>query len=60
MQEGLCLVNTMHVTASIFIIDNESGLHQNYKKWLEELTLHETINQYEHNKTGEDNAYLKR
>lgn len=60
MQKGLCLVNTMHVTASVFIIDNESGLHQNYKKWLEELTLHETINQYEHNKTCADNAYLKR
>jgi len=60
VQEGLCLVNTMHVTASIFIIDNESGLHQNYKKWLEELTLHETINQYEYNKTCADNAYLKR
>ncbi len=50
----------MYITASVFIIDNESELHQNYKKWLEELTLHETINQYEHNKTGEDNAYLKR
>lgn len=62
MQEGLCLVNTMHVIASVFIIDNESGLHQNYEKWLEALAPHEPIDQYEHNKTGEDNAdaHLKR
>ncbi|PHY08698.1 MAG: secondary thiamine-phosphate synthase enzyme [Nitrosarchaeum sp.] len=62
VQEGLCLVNTMHVTASVFIIDNENGLHQDYEKWLEALAPHEPIDQYEHNKTGEDNAdaHLKR
>jgi secondary thiamine-phosphate synthase enzyme len=62
VQEGLCLVNTMHITASVFINDNESGLHQDYEKWLEELAPHEPIDQYEHNKTGEDNAdaHLKR
>ncbi|MFM9875458.1 MAG: secondary thiamine-phosphate synthase enzyme YjbQ, partial [Nitrosarchaeum sp.] len=51
-----------HVIASVFIIDNESGLHQNYEKWLEALAPHEPIDQYEHNKTGEDNAdaHLKR
>ena len=62
VQEGLCLVNAMHITASVFINDNESGLHQDYEKWLEALAPHEPINQYEHNKTGEDNAdaHLKR
>ena len=62
VQEGLCLVNAMHITASVFINDNESGLHQDYEKWLETLAPHEPINQYEHNKTGEDNAdaHLKR
>ena len=62
VQEGLCLVNAMHITASVFINDNESGLHQDYEKWLEALAPHEPIAQYEHNKTGEDNAdaHLKR
>ncbi len=62
VQERLCLVNAMHITASVFINDNESGLHQDYEKWLEALAPHEPIDQYEHNKTGEDNAdaHLKR
>lgn len=62
VQEGLCLVNAMHITASVFINDNENGLHQDYEKWLEALAPHEPIDQYEHNKTGEDNAdaHLKR
>ena len=62
IKEGLCLVNAMHVTASVFINDNESGLHHDYEKWLERLAPHESIDQYEHNKTGEDNAdaHLKR
>ncbi|MDH2907408.1 MAG: secondary thiamine-phosphate synthase enzyme YjbQ [Candidatus Nitrosotalea sp.] len=62
IKEGLCLVNTMHITASVFINDNESGLHQDYEKWLEGIAPHEPISQYQHNKTGEDNAdaHLKR
>ncbi len=62
IQEGLCLVNAMHITASVFINDNESGLHKDYEKWLEYLAPHEPIDQYDHNKTGEDNAdaHLKR
>ena len=62
VQEGLCLVNAMHITASVFINDNEGGLHQDYEKWLEELAPHEPIEQYNYNKTGEDNAdaHLKR
>ncbi|TFH02443.1 MAG: YjbQ family protein [Nitrosopumilus sp.] len=62
IQEGLCLVNAMHITASVFINDDESGLHQDYEKWLEELAPHEPTEQYNHNKTGEDNAdaHLKR
>jgi len=62
IQEGLCLVNAMHITASVFINDNETGLHHDYDKWLEELAPHEPIDKYEHNKTGEDNAdaHLKR
>jgi secondary thiamine-phosphate synthase enzyme len=62
IQEGLCLVNAMHITASVFINDDESGLHQDYEKWLEELAPHEPTEQYDHNKTGEDNAdaHLKR
>ena len=62
IKEGLCLVNAMHITASVFINDNESGLHQDYEKWLEKLAPHEPISQYEHNNTGEDNAdaHLKR
>lgn len=62
VKEGLCLVNAMHITASVFINDNESGLHEDYEKWLEGLAPHEPISKYEHNKTGEDNAdaHLKR
>ena len=62
VKEGLCLVNAMHITASVFINDNESGLHHDYEKWLEELAPHEPIDHYRHNDTGEDNAdaHLKR
>lgn len=62
IQEGLLLVNAMHITASVFINDNESGLLKDYEKWLEELAPHEPISQYLHNRTGEDNAdaHLKR
>ncbi len=62
INDGLCLVNAMHITASVFINDNESGLHNDYEKWLEGLAPHEPIEQYDHNKTGEDNAdaHLKR
>jgi len=56
IQEGLCLVNAMHITASVFINDNESGLHQDYKDWLEKLAPHAPIEQYRHNRTGEDNG----
>jgi secondary thiamine-phosphate synthase enzyme len=62
IQEGLCLVNTMHISSSIFINDNEDGLHEDFRKWLEDLAPHNPINQYRHNDTGEDNAdaHLKR
>ncbi|HAT1797694.1 TPA: YjbQ family protein [Legionella pneumophila] len=62
IQEGLVLVNAMHITASVFINDDESGLHQDYKKWLERIAPHEPIKQYRHNDTGEDNAdaHIKR
>lgn len=62
IKEGLCLVNAMHITASVFINDDESGLHHDYEKWLEKLAPHEPINQYQHNDTGEDNAdaHMKR
>ncbi|HLX63803.1 MAG TPA: secondary thiamine-phosphate synthase enzyme YjbQ [Planctomycetota bacterium] len=63
VQEGLCLVNAMHITASVFINDNESGLHADYKKWLEKLAPFDASPQtYQHNRTGEDNAdaHLKR
>lgn len=62
VHEGLCLVNAMHITASVFINDDESGLHQDYEDWLEDLAPHEPIEQYRHNRTGEDNAdaHLKR
>jgi secondary thiamine-phosphate synthase enzyme len=62
IKEGLCLVNAMHITASVFINDDESGLHHDYEKWLEGLAPHEPISQYRHNLTGEDNgdAHLKR
>jgi len=60
--EGLCLVNAMHITASVFINDDEGGLHQDYEKWLEKLAPHQPVSQYLHNRTGEDNgdAHLKR
>jgi secondary thiamine-phosphate synthase enzyme len=62
IQEGLCLVNAMHITASVFVNDDESGLHQDYEKWLESLAPHAPTSQYQHNRTGEDNAdaHLKR
>jgi len=62
VQEGLCLVNAMHITASVFINDDESGLHADYEKWLEALAPHAPVSQYQHNRTGEDNAdaHLKR
>ncbi|MCL2334712.1 MAG: secondary thiamine-phosphate synthase enzyme YjbQ [Endomicrobia bacterium] len=62
IKEGLVLINAMHITASVFINDNESGLHSDYKKWLEELAPHEPVSRYQHNRTGEDNgdAHLKR
>ncbi|WP_417911228.1 secondary thiamine-phosphate synthase enzyme YjbQ [Candidatus Electronema sp. PJ] len=61
IQEGLCLVNAMHITASVFINDDESGLHQDYEVWLEKLAPHAPTNQYRHN-GYEDNAdaHLKR
>ena len=55
VKEGLCLVNAMHITASVFINDDESGLHQDYKAWLEKLAPHEP-GRYKHNLTGEDNG----
>jgi secondary thiamine-phosphate synthase enzyme len=62
IKEGLVLVNAMHITASVFINDDESGLHHDYEAWLEKLAPHEPISQYQHNRTGEDNgdAHLKR
>jgi secondary thiamine-phosphate synthase enzyme len=62
VREGLVLVNAMHITASVFINDDESGLHQDYERWLEGLAPHEPVGQYRHNCTGEDNgdAHLKR
>ena len=62
IKEGLCLVNAMHITASVFINDNESGLHQDFESWLESLAPHEPTSKYQHNETGEDNAdaHLKR
>ena len=62
IKEGLCLVNAMHITASVFINDDESGLHHDYDVWLEKLAPHEPIGQYQHNRTGEDNAdaHMKR
>jgi secondary thiamine-phosphate synthase enzyme len=62
IHDGLCLVNAMHITASIFINDDESGLHQDYERWLEKLAPHEPVSGYRHNDTGEDNAdaHMKR
>ncbi|MBI3585266.1 MAG: YjbQ family protein [Nitrospinae bacterium] len=61
IKEGLVLVNAMHITASVFINDNESGLHHDFDVWLEKLAPHEPVSQYRHN-NGEDNAdaHLKR
>jgi secondary thiamine-phosphate synthase enzyme len=61
VKEGLVLVNAMHITASVFINDDESGLHRDFDKWLEKLAPHEPVSQYDHN-NGEDNAdaHLKR
>jgi len=62
IQEGLCLVNAMHITASVYINDDERGLLGDYEDWLEQLAPHEPISHYRHNRTGEDNAdaHLKR
>ena len=62
IEEGLCLVNAMHITASVFINDEERGLHHDFKEFLERLAPHEPTSQYRHNETGEDNAdaHLKR
>jgi secondary thiamine-phosphate synthase enzyme len=62
VQEGIALINAMHITASVFINDAESGLLEDYEDWLEELAPHEPTSQYRHNRTGEDNAdaHLKR
>ena len=62
IKEGFCLVNAMHISSSVFINDDENGLHNDYYKWLETLSPHEPIDQYRHNDTGEDNAdaHLKR
>ena len=56
ISEGLCLVNAMHITASVFINDDEPGLHRDYKSWLEKLAPHEPLSRYDHNLTGEDNG----
>jgi secondary thiamine-phosphate synthase enzyme len=62
VREGLCLVNAMHITASVYINDAEPGLIQDYDDWLEQLAPHEPVSRYRHNRTGEDNgdAHLKR
>ena len=62
VKEGLALVNAMHITASVFINDDESGLHEDYERFLEELAPHEPLSRYKHNLTGEDNgdAHIKR
>ncbi len=62
IREGLCLVNAMHITASVFVNDDEPGLHQDFERWLEGLAPHEPVSRYLHNRTGEDNgdAHLKR
>ena len=61
IKEGICLVNAMHITASVFINDDEPGLHSDFKKWLEKLAPHQPVSQYAHN-VGEDNAdaHMKR
>ena len=56
VKEGLCLVNAMHISASVFINDDERGLHHDFTQWLEKLAPHEPVKQWRHNDTGEDNA----
>jgi len=62
VRQGLCLVNAMHITASVFINDDEPGLHADFEEWLEGLAPHAPVSRYRHNRTGEDNgdAHLKR
>ena len=62
IREGLCLINSMHITSSVFVNDDERGLHADFERWLETLAPHEPMGTYEHNRTGEDNAdaHLKR
>lgn len=62
IREGIILVNAMHISASVFVNDDEQGLHRDYDQWLEKLAPHEPVSQYRHNDTGEDNAdaHLKR
>jgi len=62
IKDGLCLVNAMHITASVFVNDNEIGLHEDFDLWLERLAPHSPTEQYRHNETGEDNAdaHIKR
>lgn len=62
VREGLALVNAMHITASVFINDDEAGLHSDYERWLEKIAPHEPVSHYRHNDTGEDNAdaHIKR
>jgi len=62
IKDGMVLINAMHISASVFINDDEHGLHQDYEKWLEKLAPHDPVDQYRHNDTGEDNAdaHLKR
>lgn len=62
INEGLLLCNAMHITASVFINDDEGGLHNDFERWLEQLAPHEPLSRYQHNNTGEDNgdAHLKR
>ena len=62
IREGLCLVNSMHITSSVFVNDDERGLHADFDRWLETLAPHEPTDSYDHNRTGEDNAdaHLKR
>lgn len=62
IREGLCLVNAMHISASVFVNDDERGLHEDFARWLEQLVPHEPVKQWRHNDTGEDNAdsHIKR
>jgi secondary thiamine-phosphate synthase enzyme len=62
VREGIVLVNAMHITASVFINDDECGLHRDYSEWLENIAPHEPVNRYRHNDSGEDNAdaHMKR